>query len=79
MNEMGEIDVLIVGCGGGFIEELWVFNEEMVVRVIFKSEIFIILVVGYEMDFIIVDFVVDLCVLILIVVVELVVFNIIEL
>ena len=41
-NEMGEIDVLIVGRGGGSIEELWAFNEEMVARAIFKSEIPII-------------------------------------
>ncbi len=59
-NEMGEIDVLIVGRGGGSIEELWAFNEEMVARAIFKSEIPIISAVGHETDFTIADFVADL-------------------
>ena len=57
---MGEIDVLIVGRGGGSIEELWAFNEEMVARAIFKSEIPIISAVGHETDFTIADFVADL-------------------
>ena len=55
-----EIDVLIVGRGGGSIEELWAFNEEMVARAIFKSEIPIISAVGHETDFTIADFVADL-------------------
>ena len=57
---MEEIDVPIVGRGGGSIEELWAFNEEMVARAIFKSEIPIISAVGHETDFTIADFVADL-------------------
>ena len=57
---MEGIDVLIVGRGGGSIEELWAFNEEMVARAIFKSEIPIISAVGHETDFTIADFVADL-------------------
>ncbi|MBC6974391.1 exodeoxyribonuclease VII large subunit [Bacillus sp. Xin] len=59
-NEMKEIDVLIVGRGGGSIEELWAFNEESVARAIFSSEIPIISAVGHETDFTIADFVADL-------------------
>ena len=57
---MNEIDVLIVGRGGGSIEELWAFNEELVARAIFTSEIPIISAVGHETDFTIADFVADL-------------------
>ncbi|MEB6547548.1 exodeoxyribonuclease VII large subunit [Heyndrickxia sporothermodurans] len=60
MNEMKEIDVLIVGRGGGSIEELWAFNEEIVARAIFNSKIPIISAVGHETDFTIADFVADL-------------------
>ncbi|QQZ10898.1 exodeoxyribonuclease VII large subunit [Heyndrickxia vini] len=60
MNEMREIDVLIVGRGGGSIEELWAFNEEIVARAIFESKIPIISAVGHETDFTIADFVADL-------------------
>lgn len=59
-NEMAEIDVLIVGRGGGSIEELWVFNEEIVARAIYSSGIPIISAVGHETDFTIADFVADL-------------------
>ncbi|WP_439741003.1 exodeoxyribonuclease VII large subunit [Bacillus pseudomycoides] len=59
-NEMKDIDALIVGRGGGSIEELWAFNEEMVARAIFASEIPIISAVGHETDFTIADFVADL-------------------
>jgi exodeoxyribonuclease VII large subunit len=59
-NSMGDIDVLIVGRGGGSIEELWAFNEELVTREIFASMIPIISAVGHETDFTIADFVADL-------------------
>ena len=55
-----DIDVLIVGRGGGSIEDLWPFNEEMVARAIYESEVPIISAVGHEVDFTIADFVADL-------------------
>lgn len=60
MNQRNDIDVLIVGRGGGSIEELWAFNEELVARAIYDSLIPIISAVGHETDFTIADFVADL-------------------
>jgi len=59
-NENRAADVLIIGRGGGSIEDLWSFNEEIVARAIFKSEIPIVSAVGHEIDFTISDFVSDL-------------------
>lgn len=59
-NKYGDVDLLIVGRGGGSIEDLWAFNEEKVARAIFNSEIPVISAVGHEIDFTISDFVADL-------------------
>ena len=59
-NDHGLVDVIIVGRGGGSIEDLWSFNEEIVSRSIFGSTIPIISAVGHETDFTIADFVADL-------------------
>ena len=59
-NETKSVDVIIAGRGGGSIEDLWAFNEEITARAIFKSEIPIISAVGHEIDFTIADFVADL-------------------
>jgi exodeoxyribonuclease VII large subunit len=59
LNEHGEADVIIVGRGGGSIEELWAFNEEVVARAIARSRIPVISAVGHETDFTIADFVAD--------------------
>lgn len=59
-HEQQPIDVLIVGRGGGSLEDLWAFNEERVARAIFGSEIPVVSAVGHEIDFTIADFVADL-------------------
>src|SRR5262245_6247868 len=59
LNRVGEIDVMIVGRGGGSLEDLWAFNEEIVARAIFASNVPIVSAVGHEIDFTIADFVAD--------------------
>lgn len=60
MNKNKLADVLIIGRGGGSLEDLWPFNEEVVARAIYNSELPIISAVGHETDFTIADFVADL-------------------
>ncbi len=60
LNLIQDIDVIIIGRGGGSIEDLWAFNEEIVARAIFESKIPIISAVGHEIDYTISDFVADL-------------------
>jgi exodeoxyribonuclease VII large subunit len=58
-NARNEVDVLIVGRGGGSLEDLWPFNEEIVARAIFESQLPIVSAVGHEVDVTIADFVAD--------------------
>lgn len=60
LNEYPDIDVIILARGGGSIEDLWAFNEEIVARAIFKSKVPVISGVGHEVDFTIADYVSDL-------------------
>lgn len=59
LNELNNVEVIIVARGGGSLEELWAFNEEIVARSIYESEIPVISAVGHETDFTIADFVAD--------------------
>jgi exodeoxyribonuclease VII large subunit len=60
LSQWPKIDVIIVGRGGGSLEDLWAFNEEAVARAIFHSRVPVISAVGHEIDFTIADFVADL-------------------
>jgi exodeoxyribonuclease VII large subunit len=60
LNALGDVDVIIVGRGGGSLEDLWAFNQEIVARAIAGSKAPVVSAVGHEVDFTIADFVADL-------------------
>ena len=60
LNALGGVDVIIVGRGGGSLEDLWAFNEEIVARAIAGSKVPVVSAIGHEVDFTIADFVADL-------------------
>ncbi len=60
LNEHSDVDVMIIGRGGGSLEDLWAFNEEIVARAVYNSKIPVVSAVGHEIDFSISDFVADL-------------------
>lgn len=60
LNKLGSVDIIIVGRGGGSLEDLWSFNEEIVVRAIAGSHVPVVSAVGHEIDVTLADFVADL-------------------